>query len=86
VLDHDNDHSWIAWTDPVFVELVGEFLDSPIIAGPVESFLINWNELRVGRLLTEAVERVRKMAVKDDEWVMSIGVRIKPLRQDDVGP
>jgi hypothetical protein len=84
VLDLDDQHPGIARRRPVLVELVGPLLLRAVVAGPVETVAVVGLEVRVGWLLAEAVDRLREVAVVDDEGIARFRVRVESFRHQDV--
>ena len=85
VLDLDDHHPRIVRAGPLLVELVGVLLLDPVVAGQVKPLAVLGLEVRVGGLLAEARERLREMAVEDDQGITGVGMRVEALGQQDVG-
>ena len=84
VLDLDQQEAGEAGRRPVLVELVGLLLLGAVVALPVEPLRVHRLQIGVGRIFPEAVERVRKMSVVDDQRVAGPRVLVEPGGQQHV--
>ena len=84
MLNLDNDEAGKIFVDPGLVEVIGFLLLNDVVTRYVEALTEIRLEIGIGRLCPESTKIIRKMTVKDHQWITRLRMLPEPFRKQHV--